>query len=140
MTSLIIFAADFQEVLPLILPFFHIFGLNGMVLPRIASGAKLITIPKFTPELFISVLMKHKVRILVEYIFYLAGYVSGMFSRVLYFTGDGSLHSPTDTSVLERLYIYKETGLRKHASLYQWCGSVITDGRRKFLSKVSVKP
>ncbi|XP_033346249.1 4-coumarate--CoA ligase 1-like [Bombus vosnesenskii] len=52
---------DFQEVLPLILPFFHIFGLNGMVLPRIASGAKLITIPKFTPELFISVLMKHKV-------------------------------------------------------------------------------
>ncbi|XP_060823756.1 uncharacterized protein LOC132911257 [Bombus pascuorum] len=53
--------ADFQEVLPLILPFFHIFGLNGMVLPRIACGAKLITVPKFTPELFINVLMKHKV-------------------------------------------------------------------------------
>lgn len=38
--------------------------------------------------------------------FYLAVYVSGMISRVLYFAGDWSLHSPTDTSVLERLYIY----------------------------------
>ncbi|XP_043523649.1 4-coumarate--CoA ligase 1-like [Frieseomelitta varia] len=53
--------ADFQEVLPVILPFFHIFGFNGLVLPRLACGTKLITIPKFSPELFIDVLTKHRV-------------------------------------------------------------------------------
>lgn len=53
--------ADFQEVLPVILPFFHIFGFNGLVLPRLACGTKLITIPKFLPELFIGVLAKYRV-------------------------------------------------------------------------------
>lgn len=51
----------FQEVVPLILPFFHIFGMNGIVLPHLSSGSKLITVPKFTPDLFINVLEKNKV-------------------------------------------------------------------------------
>ncbi|XP_012142718.1 uncharacterized protein LOC100877401 isoform X2 [Megachile rotundata] len=51
---------DFQEVLPMVLPFFHIFGMNVAVLPRLAEGTKIITIPKFTPELFTTTLAKHR--------------------------------------------------------------------------------
>ncbi|XP_053982458.1 uncharacterized protein LOC128878350 [Hylaeus volcanicus] len=52
---------DFQEVVPLVLPFFHIFGMNSIVLPRLANGTQIITLPKFVPELFISVLAKQRV-------------------------------------------------------------------------------
>ncbi|XP_032691655.1 4-coumarate--CoA ligase 2-like [Odontomachus brunneus] len=54
----------FQEVLPAVLPFFHIYGLNGVVLPRLAKGAKIITIPKFLPELYLKVLEKSKATLL----------------------------------------------------------------------------
>ncbi|XP_076241582.1 uncharacterized protein LOC143183762 [Calliopsis andreniformis] len=50
-----------QEVVPLILPFFHIFGMNAIVLPLLSKGAEIITLPKFTPDMFINVLMSHKV-------------------------------------------------------------------------------
>ncbi|XP_076643956.1 uncharacterized protein LOC143354090 [Halictus rubicundus] len=51
---------DFQEVIPLILPFFHIFGLNSLTLPRLSTGTKIITVPKFVPELFLKVLATNK--------------------------------------------------------------------------------
>ncbi|XP_043256498.1 4-coumarate--CoA ligase 1 [Colletes gigas] len=53
--------SDFQEVVPLVLPFFHIFGMNSVVLPRLASGSQLISVPKFVPEQFIHILAKYKV-------------------------------------------------------------------------------
>ncbi|CAK9827347.1 4-coumarate--CoA ligase 2 [Anthophora retusa] len=51
---------DYQEVVPLILPFFHIFGMNVIVLPRLEAGTQIITVPKFTPEIFLSVLQNHR--------------------------------------------------------------------------------
>ncbi|XP_018306977.1 4-coumarate--CoA ligase 1 [Mycetomoellerius zeteki] len=51
----------FQEVIPAMLPFFHIYGMNAQILPRLSFGAKIITIPKFVPETFIDVLEKNKV-------------------------------------------------------------------------------
>lgn len=51
---------EFQEVIPLILPFFHIFGLNSLTLPRLSTGTKIITMPKFIPELFLKVLSTNK--------------------------------------------------------------------------------
>ncbi|XP_015428610.1 PREDICTED: 4-coumarate--CoA ligase 2-like isoform X2 [Dufourea novaeangliae] len=53
-------SATFQEVMPLILPFFHIFGMNGLTLPRLARGTQIITVPKFVPEQFIQLLANHK--------------------------------------------------------------------------------
>ncbi|XP_017890362.1 4-coumarate--CoA ligase 1 [Ceratina calcarata] len=53
--------SDFQEIIPVILPFFHIFGMNVVTLPRLAHGTKLITLPRFIPELFIKLLMKEQV-------------------------------------------------------------------------------
>lgn len=55
------FTESFQEILPMVLPFFHIFGMNVIVLPRLAEGTQIITVPKFTPELFTTVLAKYKV-------------------------------------------------------------------------------
>ncbi|XP_076765334.1 uncharacterized protein LOC143432552 [Xylocopa sonorina] len=52
---------DHQEIHPLILPFFHIFGLNVVTLPQLAIGTKIVTLPKFTPELFIKLLSTHKI-------------------------------------------------------------------------------
>lgn len=52
---------NFQEVIPVILPFFHIFGMNGCVLPRLTDGAKLISVPRFTPEIYAGILEKQKV-------------------------------------------------------------------------------
>ncbi|GAB1860530.1 Probable 4-coumarate--CoA ligase 1 [Camponotus japonicus] len=52
--------STYQEIIPLILPFFHIYGLNGVVLPRLAFGAKMVFIPKFVPETFLDVLQKNK--------------------------------------------------------------------------------
>ncbi|XP_011880881.1 PREDICTED: probable 4-coumarate--CoA ligase 3 [Vollenhovia emeryi] len=49
-----------QEVIPAVLPFFHIYGLNGLMIPRLAYGGKIVTVPKFAPELFVNVLEKHK--------------------------------------------------------------------------------
>ncbi|XP_074115744.1 putative 4-coumarate--CoA ligase 1 [Cotesia typhae] len=51
---------DFQDVIPTVLPLFHIYGMNGLMLPRMCTGAKLITLPSFTPDTYINVLSKNK--------------------------------------------------------------------------------
>lgn len=105
------FSADFQEVFLVILPFFHIFGFNGLVLPQLARGSKLITIPKFLPELFIDVLTKHTVSLPLRCIIFLHLIFSRLRSRNISrmsfsfsfcLVGDGPLHSPADTFVLQR--------------------------------------
>ncbi|XP_033332021.2 uncharacterized protein LOC117223704 [Megalopta genalis] len=51
---------DFQEVIPVILPFFHIFGLNSLTLPRLSTGTKLITVPKFVPAQILQLMATQK--------------------------------------------------------------------------------
>ncbi|KAG5319628.1 4CL3 ligase, partial [Pseudoatta argentina] len=53
--------STFQDVIPAVLPFFHIYGMNALIFPRLSFGAKIITIPKFVPETFINILEKNKV-------------------------------------------------------------------------------
>ncbi|KMQ94980.1 putative 4-coumarate-- ligase 3-like protein [Lasius niger] len=52
--------STYQEKIPLIIPFFHIYGLNGVALSRLAFGAKMVSIPKFIPETFLDVMQKCK--------------------------------------------------------------------------------
>ncbi|KAL6429827.1 hypothetical protein ACFW04_007596 [Cataglyphis niger] len=54
----------YQEVTPLILPFFHIYGMSAVVLSRLSFGTKIITVPKFVPETFLDVLQKNKATVL----------------------------------------------------------------------------
>lgn len=56
--------ATYQDVIPVILPMFHIYGFTVNTLFTLSKGTKLITLPKFTPEDYISVLQNHKPNIL----------------------------------------------------------------------------
>ncbi|XP_054731348.1 uncharacterized protein LOC129239677 [Anastrepha obliqua] len=53
-------ASGRQEVVPGILPFFHIYGLNIVMLSKLAIGGKLVTMPQFRPEDLIKSLHEYK--------------------------------------------------------------------------------
>ena len=56
------FSSDtFQDVLPGILPFFHIYGLVIMLLRAVLNGTKIVTLSKFEAETFIALLKDHRV-------------------------------------------------------------------------------
>jgi acyl-CoA synthetase (AMP-forming)/AMP-acid ligase II len=44
-----------------VLPFFHIYGFNGILNPSVFYGMHMVTIPKFTPEDYIACVAKFKV-------------------------------------------------------------------------------
>lgn len=49
-----------QEVLPCVLPFFHIYGLTVIMLSKFGQGAKLVTLPQFKPEDLMKALYEYK--------------------------------------------------------------------------------
>ncbi|XP_075232363.1 uncharacterized protein LOC142330816 isoform X2 [Lycorma delicatula] len=57
-------AGNFQDVLPAVLPFFHIYGLVIILFEALKHGGKLITLPKFEPETYIKTLNNHKSTVL----------------------------------------------------------------------------
>ncbi|XP_052866177.1 uncharacterized protein LOC128272414 [Anopheles cruzii] len=50
----------YQDVLPCVLPFFHIYGLTVTMLSKLRSGCKLVTLPNFRPDTFLNALADHK--------------------------------------------------------------------------------
>lgn len=56
--------SNFQDVLPCVLPFFHIYGLTLTLLSKIVLGCKLVTLPKFAPDTFLNSLDEHKATVL----------------------------------------------------------------------------
>lgn len=52
--------ADFQEVVPCFLPFYHIYGLTVLLLNTLSMGCKIVTMPKYQPDKFLDILLKHK--------------------------------------------------------------------------------
>ncbi|XP_026332499.1 4-coumarate--CoA ligase 1-like isoform X2 [Hyposmocoma kahamanoa] len=56
--------ATYQSVLPAILPFFHIFGFNALMLNQMHLGCKLVTMPYFKPDLFLQTIVSHKAHVL----------------------------------------------------------------------------
>ncbi|CAG4959615.1 unnamed protein product [Parnassius apollo] len=51
---------DFQDIVPCILPFFHIYGLVVTLIGHLAKGCKLISLPKFSASLYLDVLKNRK--------------------------------------------------------------------------------
>lgn len=51
---------EFQDVLPCFLPYYHIYGLMVLLVPKLALGAKIISIPKFDVNQFLQITKKHK--------------------------------------------------------------------------------
>ncbi|XP_016841715.1 4-coumarate--CoA ligase 1 [Nasonia vitripennis] len=54
-----------QEIVPVVLPMYHIYGMSTIMLSRLSIGSRLITLPKFTPESYIKVLDENKVSVLM---------------------------------------------------------------------------
>lgn len=50
----------FQDVLPCVLPFFHIYGLTVTMISKLQQGTKLVTLPAFRPDTFLNSLTEHK--------------------------------------------------------------------------------
>lgn len=46
---------EFQDVLPCFLPFYHIYGLMVLLVPKLALGAKIVSIPKFEINNFLNI-------------------------------------------------------------------------------------
>jgi 4-coumarate--CoA ligase len=53
-----------QDVLPCVLPFFHIYGLTVTMLAKLHLGCKLVTLPSFRPDTFLDSLSVHKGNVL----------------------------------------------------------------------------
>lgn len=53
-----------QDVVPAVLPFFHIYGITSIMLTHLYHMCKLVSLPKFTPELYVTTLAKHKPHVL----------------------------------------------------------------------------
>lgn len=51
---------EFQDVLPCFLPFFHIYGLMATLIPKLALGAKVISIPKYEINSFLQITKQNK--------------------------------------------------------------------------------
>ena len=47
-----------------VLPFFHIYGMVVIMFSSLHSGSKIVSLPKFEPELFLSAIEKHKTDVL----------------------------------------------------------------------------
>ncbi|XP_052749617.1 uncharacterized protein LOC113512676 [Galleria mellonella] len=53
-----------QSVFAAVIPFFHIFGFNILMLSQLYLGCKLVTLPHFKPDLFLQTIAKYKSDIL----------------------------------------------------------------------------
>lgn len=56
--------SDFQEVIPALLPFYHIYGLLSLAIGSLHQGSKVVTVPKFEPAHFISTVAEYKATML----------------------------------------------------------------------------
>jgi 4-coumarate--CoA ligase len=61
---MLILLADHQDVLPVVLPVFHIYGFTMISMHGFMRGAKLITLPKFSPQLYSECLLKNPCNVL----------------------------------------------------------------------------
>lgn len=55
---------SYQDVLPCVLPFFHIYGLTVTMFSKLNLGCKLVSLPRFLPETFLNALDQHKGNVL----------------------------------------------------------------------------
>lgn len=51
---------NFQEVVPCVLPLFHLYALEVLMISKLSLGCKIVTIPKYEPTSFIRHIVDHK--------------------------------------------------------------------------------
>lgn len=55
---------DYQDVLPCVLPFYHCYALEIILLSKLSLGCKIVTIPKFDMHEFVRTVGDHKATLL----------------------------------------------------------------------------
>lgn len=53
-----------QDILPCVLPFFHVYGLVVTLFSKLAQGCKLISLPRFQPDTFLDAMEKYQGNVL----------------------------------------------------------------------------
>ncbi|GFG36225.1 hypothetical protein Cfor_11306, partial [Coptotermes formosanus] len=53
-----------QDVVPAVLPFYHIYGMSVLALGRLVHGCKVVTLPRFEPKSFFKLLDQHQATVL----------------------------------------------------------------------------
>ena len=54
-------AEDHQETTVAVLPFFHIYAMNTIMTVGLQIGAKIVTVPRFEPDMYLKCLVTYKV-------------------------------------------------------------------------------
>lgn len=52
--------SDFQEIIPVVLPFYHLYGLHALMFSKLSLGCKLVTLPSFDPFVFLQTIGHHR--------------------------------------------------------------------------------
>ncbi|GAB0092995.1 4-coumarate--CoA ligase [Sergentomyia squamirostris] len=52
--------SDFQDIIPCVLPFFHIYGFTVTLISKLALGCKVVSLPRFHPDSFLRVMSAYK--------------------------------------------------------------------------------
>jgi len=101
---------SFQEVLLCVLPFFHIYGMVAIMLAGFDHGAKLVTLPKFESDSFLTALhyhqptMLHLVPPLVSFLGHNNDWKKEAFHRMhTVFCGAAPLGAAAATKLMDRL-------------------------------------
>lgn len=71
--------ADHQDVLPSVLPYFHIYGFTVLLASKLALGCKAVTLRQFAPDTFLKSLVHHRgtlVHLVPPIVNFLAGHPS----------------------------------------------------------------
>lgn len=55
---------DYQDVSPTVLPLFHIYGFTVLMISKLSLGVKIVTLPEFKPDTFLSTIKDHKATLL----------------------------------------------------------------------------
>ncbi|KAK5643662.1 hypothetical protein RI129_007507 [Pyrocoelia pectoralis] len=49
-----------QDVVPAIIPFTHLYGINAVLISSLLHMSKIVTVPKFNPDVFLNLFKEHK--------------------------------------------------------------------------------
>ena len=55
---------DLQECTVAVLPFFHIYAMNTIMTLGLQIGAKIVTVPRFEPEMYLKCLVQYRVSLI----------------------------------------------------------------------------
>lgn len=73
------FTESHQDSTLVVLPMFHSYGLSICMLHKMSAGLKLVSVPKFQPDMFLNTLLTHKLQLL-----YLAPPMGKLFMSIFF--------------------------------------------------------